>query len=85
MHIIMSKAMKRRVGFRCRSESPGLVERGTEKDAEHGLGAGVSMRLSRVCPLQLLRQHLLRTKVVPRRFFVALVFDKGDVFVLLEV
>ena len=36
------------------------------------------MRRSRVCPLQLLRQRLLRTKVVPRRLFVALVFKGGD-------
>ena len=61
----IAKALKRRVGFWCRSESPGLVGRGTEEIAEHGLGAGVSMRPSRVCPLQLLRQLRLRIKVVP--------------------
>ena len=48
-----AKALKRRVGFGCRSESPGLVRWGAEEEAEHGLGAGVSKRHSRECPLQL--------------------------------
>ena len=29
------------------------MERGTEEEAEHGLGAEASMRRFRVCPLQL--------------------------------
>lgn len=58
---------------------PRLVGRGTEEDAEHGLGAGVSMRLSRVCPLQLFEAVFsLRIKVVPRS--VALVMTRATVF-----
>jgi hypothetical protein len=51
----IAKALKRRVGFGYRSESPGWWEGVRKEIAEHGLGAGVSMRPSRVCPLQLLR------------------------------
>ena len=65
---------------------PRLVERGRSEKAEHGLGAGVSMRRSRVCPLQLFKAvATLRTKVVPRRFFVALVFARATVLFFQEV
>ena len=76
----MEKALKRRVGFGCRSESPGLVERGRSEDAEHGLGAGVSMRRSRVCPLSLFEAAYAANQGGTASIIRRPCFCKGDVF-----